>query len=64
MTLQFTAPSMACAACAETITKAIQSLDANAQVIADPKTKKVEVETEVAETEVRNAIAQAGYPVT
>ena len=63
MPLQLTVPSMACSACVDTITKAVQSVDADAKVAADPKTKKVEVETNTAETKIREAIAQAGYPV-
>jgi copper chaperone len=64
MVLHFTVPSMACAACAETITTAVQSVDATARVTADPKTKKVEIETVEVEAVVRNAITTAGYPVT
>ncbi|NJM75361.1 MAG: heavy-metal-associated domain-containing protein [Acaryochloridaceae cyanobacterium RU_4_10] len=40
MTLHLTVPSMACSACAETIAKAVRSIDAAAQVTADPKTKR------------------------
>ena len=56
--------SMACSACSDTITKAIKAVDPNAMVQADPKTKLVNVETEKPETEIRNAIASAGYPVS
>jgi copper chaperone len=63
MTIHLTVPSMACAACADTITKAVQSVDATAQVIADSKTKKVDVETAQAEDAIRAAIAASGYPV-
>jgi copper chaperone len=63
MTIHLTVPSMACAVCADTITKAVQSVDATAQVVADPKTKKVDVETVQAEDAIRDAIAASGYPV-
>jgi copper chaperone len=63
MTIHLTVPSMACAACADTITKAVQSVDATAQVVADPKTKKVDVETLQAEDDIRAAITASGYPV-
>jgi copper chaperone len=63
MTIHLTVPSMACAACADTITKAVQSVDATAQVIADSKTKKVDIETAQAEDAIRAAIAASGYPV-
>jgi copper chaperone len=63
MTIHLTVPSMACAACADTITKAVQTVDATAQVTADPKTKKVDIETHQAEDDIRAAIAASGYPV-
>jgi copper chaperone len=63
MTIHLTVPSMACAACADTITKAVQSVDATAQVVADSKTKKVDVETAQTEDAIRAAIAASGYPV-
>jgi copper chaperone len=64
MTLQLTVPSMACAACAETITQAIQAVDASATVEADPQTKRVAVETTAAEGAVKSAVEAAGYPVS
>ncbi|MFB2838777.1 heavy-metal-associated domain-containing protein [Floridanema evergladense] len=62
--MELKVPSMACSACSDTITKAIKTIDPNAVVQADPKTKLVNVETEKPETEIREAIASAGYPVT
>ena len=64
MTLQLKVPSMACAACADSITKAVQTVDPTATVQADPKTKQVDIQTEVPETAIKQAIASAGYPVT
>ncbi|MEB3338677.1 MAG: heavy-metal-associated domain-containing protein [Leptolyngbyaceae bacterium] len=64
MTLQLTVPSMACSACADTITKAVKTVDAAAVVEADPKTKLVSIETQASESSVKAAIANAGYPVT
>lgn len=63
MTLQLKIPSMACSACAATITKAVTAIDSGAVVEADTKTKIVKVETQQGETAVREAIASAGYPV-
>jgi copper chaperone len=64
MTLQLKVPSMACAACADSITKAVQTVDPTAIVQADPKTKQVDIQTEAPETAIKQAIASAGYPVT
>ncbi|MEO0434594.1 MAG: heavy-metal-associated domain-containing protein [Cyanobacteria bacterium J06656_5] len=62
MTLQLTVPNMACDVCAKNITNAVKALDAKATVTADPKTKQVDIETESAETAIREALETAGYP--
>ncbi|MCA1990675.1 MAG: heavy-metal-associated domain-containing protein [Coleofasciculus sp. S288] len=64
MTVELKVPSMACSACADTITKAVKTVDANATVQADPKTKLVSVETQASEAAIKEAIASAGYPVS
>ncbi|BAU15826.1 heavy metal transport protein (plasmid) [Leptolyngbya sp. NIES-3755] len=63
MTLQITVPNMACSACSDTITQAVKAIDPNAQIKADPKTKLVDIETQAAEAEVKQAITAAGYTV-
>lgn len=63
MTLQLTVPNMACSACSDTITKAIQAIDPTATVQADTKTKQVNVETQAAETAIKQAIIDAGYTI-
>ncbi|MEM6255708.1 MAG: heavy-metal-associated domain-containing protein [Cyanobacteria bacterium P01_D01_bin.156] len=62
MALQLTVPNMACDSCAKNITSAIKTLDAQATVSADPKTKLVDIETETAEASIRAALEKAGYP--
>ncbi|MGB7084466.1 MAG: heavy-metal-associated domain-containing protein [Phormidesmis sp.] len=64
MKLQFDVPNMACGSCARTITNAVKATDQNAKVEADPKTKKVEVETESSEDAIKEAIKGAGYAVS
>jgi copper chaperone len=63
MTLQLQVPNMACAACGTTITDAILALDPPAVVHTDPQTKAVEIETQAAEVDIRQAITLAGYSV-
>jgi copper chaperone len=63
MSLQLTVPNMACSACGDAITKAIQAIDAGATVQADPKTKQVSIETQASETAIKQAITDAGYTV-
>ncbi|MBD2666263.1 heavy metal transport/detoxification protein [Richelia sinica FACHB-800] len=62
MTIQLTVPGMACSTCANNITNAVKSLDANAHVEADPKTKLVNIDTQVSETAIKEALVAAGYP--
>ncbi|MEG4071579.1 heavy-metal-associated domain-containing protein [Microcoleus sp. Pol14C2] len=62
MTLQLQVPKMACSACATTIAKAVQAIDSASTVEADLKTKLVTIQTAKSESEVRKAIASAGYP--
>lgn len=61
MSIQLTVPDMACSACSDTITKAIQTIDPDAQVIADLKTKLVKIDTSASETAIKSAITTAGY---
>ncbi|MCL1468565.1 heavy-metal-associated domain-containing protein [Argonema galeatum] len=63
MALELKVPTMACSACADTITKAVKQVDPTAEVQADTKTKIVSIQTQQPETEIREALAQAGYPV-
>jgi copper chaperone len=63
MTLQLKVPNMACSACANTITKAVQNIDPSANIQADTQTKLVKIETVKSESIIRDAIAKAGYPV-
>ncbi len=64
MKLQFNVPSMACGSCAKTITNAVKSVDQSAKVEVDPKTKKVDVETDSAGDSIKAAIKGASYAVS
>ena len=55
---------MACSACGETITKAINTVDAATNVQAASKTKLVNIQTQASEAAITKAITAAGYPVT
>ncbi|OKH27992.1 heavy-metal-associated domain-containing protein [Chroogloeocystis siderophila] len=62
MTLTLKVPKMACLACVNTITQAIRSVDTNATVQAEPKTKLVNIETQASATAIKEALASVGYP--
>ena len=63
MKIELTVSDLACEACVDSVTKAIHGIDATAQVTADPATKQVEIETTTSESEIREAIAGAGYTI-
>jgi copper chaperone len=63
MSLEFTVPNLACSACVDTVTKAIQAIDTTAQIKADHTTKQVEVTTDASESVIKQAIVDAGYTV-
>lgn len=62
MTLQLNIPKLVCSGCVKTVTEAIKTVDANATVEANPKTKLINVETQVSKATIEEAIAAVGYP--
>jgi copper chaperone len=62
-TINLNIPDMACSACADTITKAVQTLDMDAQVQADLDSKNVSITTNAKREAVKQAITEAGYTV-
>jgi copper chaperone len=61
MNLTLSVPSIGCASCIETITKAIQAVDASAIVTGDSTTKSLDVESQLTEVKIRELIAIAGH---
>ncbi|ENN88606.1 Copper chaperone [Rhizobium freirei PRF 81] len=55
---------MTCGGCARSVTKAIQSVDPNAKVEANPDARAVKVVTSVGEDTLLRVLEQAGYPAT
>ncbi len=59
----FTVEKMSCGACVKHVTKAVQSVDAGADVAIDLATGKVEVTPTPADAAaIVRAITEAGYP--
>jgi copper chaperone len=56
MKLQLKVPDTTCGGCVNNITNAIKTIDANATIQGDPKTKIVLVETQASEVAVKTAI--------
>ncbi|MCF3575132.1 heavy-metal-associated domain-containing protein [Planktothrix agardhii] len=56
MTVEIKVTSMVCQACANTVTKAIKSLDAEADIKINLETKIVNINGTPSETEIKEAI--------
>lgn len=63
MSLQFKVPSMVCDGCMDTVTKAIQSVNANAQVNISLETKQVQVDSQASMETLKEAITAKGHTV-
>jgi copper chaperone len=64
MNLTISVPSIGCASCIETIAKAIQAVDASAEVNGDVTTKFLDIESHLSEVKIRELIAIAGHKVS
>lgn len=62
--MQFRIENMTCGGCARGVTKAIQKVDADAIVKADPPNRLVEVESSASVEDISAALSEAGFPVT
>ncbi|HOL37187.1 MAG: heavy-metal-associated domain-containing protein [Proteobacteria bacterium] len=60
--MQFHLDDMTCGGCARSVTKAIQTLDPEARIEADPPNRRVEVTTHVPREQVAAALRAAGFP--
>lgn len=63
MKLELTVASMVCEACAETVKKAVIAQEPEAEVSVNLADKKVTVETNASENEIKQAIVAAGHTV-
>lgn len=63
MTITLKVPSIACGACANTITKAIEGQKPEAKVSVDVESKIVTVETEASKEMITEIITEAGHTV-
>jgi len=59
--IQLSIPKMKCGGCVTSVEKAIQALDADAVVKADPSTRQVEVWTAVDRQTLLTTLAAAGF---
>lgn len=63
MKLELKVPSMVCNGCVDAVTKAIKTVDGNAEVKIGLETKIVEAETEASAASIEQAITAIGHTV-
>lgn len=57
----FNVPKMSCGGCVNTIKKAIMQLDQNAVIEVDLASRKVNVQSDISEEAITEAMSNAGY---
>ena len=60
--MQYRIPNMSCGGCARGVTRAVQSVDPAAKVVADPPSRTVEINSDKPSEDIERALAQAGFP--
>ncbi len=63
MSMTFKVPSIKCEGCGDTITKEIKVHDENANVKVDIEKKTIEVDSEMSESSVKQAITATGHEI-
>lgn len=63
MALKVNVPSIVCNGCADTITKAIQTVEPEASIQVDVAAKTVTVEAKASEESIKQAISATGHTV-
>ncbi|MEL7052967.1 MAG: heavy-metal-associated domain-containing protein [Cyanobacteria bacterium J06634_6] len=63
MAITLSVPSIKCDGCADTITKEIKVHDANATINVDVEKKTVEVDSNMSEESVKQAITATGHKI-
>ncbi len=59
---RFIVPNMTCGGCAQSVTRALLSVDADAKIETHPPTREVRVQTSGSEAALRAVLSEAGYP--
>lgn len=60
--MQFHIENMTCGGCVRGVTKAIQRVDPQAEINADPPTRRLQVNTSASREEIETALNDAGFP--
>ena len=61
--MRFHIPNMSCGGCARSVTRAIQSVDADAHIVIEQSRREVELTSDLPRDRFASALAAAGFPV-
>ena len=59
--MEISVPSIACDVCVQTLTKGILKADPGGSVVGSSETKKLKIDTQLSESEVKNIITKLGH---
>lgn len=60
--MEFRVENMTCGGCAKSVTKAIKSVDPQAEVSAEPERRRLEVRSDIPRSVFEHVLKEAGYP--
>lgn len=60
--IRFHIPNMTCGGCANSVTKAVLSVDPHARIETNPPARALHIDSDVDEGAFLAALAEAGYP--
>ncbi len=60
--MEFHLDDMVCGGCVRGVTKAIQGVDPDAKIDANPETHLVKVQSSASEAQIAEALREAGFP--
>lgn len=62
--MNFRIENMTCGGCARGVTRAIKEVDPDANIITDPPSRSIKIETIASQAEIVSALNSAGFPPT
>lgn len=60
--MKFHIENMTCGGCVRGVTRAIHSVDPQAEINADPPSRSLEVQTSASQEQIEAALNEAGFP--
>lgn len=62
--IEFILPDLSCGHCVKAVTRAVQDVDAQAQVAVELEARRVRIQSQQPAAQFRQALVDAGYPAS